>query len=304
MSAKNLLFLGAALVAAIVLWIAAELVSRESDRVEEGVLFGEIAPDAIDSAVFAGPDDTLRLVRTVSGAWEVNGFPAMPEAGAQLLDAVTGARRGRLIAQSSSSHERMGVDSAGAVRLRVFDGADAVADLFIGERGRGYRTIYVRAAGAEPVYAIEGALDDVVHRSLTGWRDKRIVTVDPGGIGRVAVARGDETYALERGADGWVADDGAPADSQRVAQLLEEFRSLEAQGAAFAAPAQADSADFARPDRAVTLLGGTGDTLAALVFDSTENGFWTRHRSGGTVYLLYGRKVNALTPARTAFGGR
>jgi hypothetical protein len=300
-SAKNLLLLSIALAVAVVLWVVVELAGGDIDRVEEGELFAEIGRGALDSALFAGPDDTVRLVRTQPDRWEVNGFDAVTDAGTQLGDALASARRGRLAARSSSSHARMGVDAATARRVRAFRGDEAVVDLFVGERGRGVRSVYVRPAGVDQVYAVEGELGSIAERTVTDWRDKTIVAVAPATVTDVTVEHAGDCYTLARTADGWTAGGGAVADSQRVAQLLEEFRSLTAQGAAFATAAQTDSADFRVPDRAVTLLGGEDDTLAALVFDSTDAGFWTRHRSGGTVYLLYRWKVNALTPADSVF---
>jgi hypothetical protein len=79
---------------------------------------------------------------------------------------------------------------------------------------------------------------------------------------------------------------------------------VEAQGSAFATPAEADSADFARPDARVTLFGAEGDTLAALVFDSTAAGYWVRHAQGGTVYRMYGWKVDEILPIDTTLRAR
>ncbi len=102
---------------------------------------------------------------------------------------------------------------------------------------------------------------------------------------------------MARDSTGWRFEDGAEADSAGVTRVLDAFTPLTAQGVAFASPAQADSADFTRPDRRLILLDAADDTLAALLFDSTSTGFWVRHAGGGTIYHLLRWKVDDIAPA-------
>jgi hypothetical protein len=47
-----------------------------------------------------------------------------------------------------------------------------------------------------------------------------------------------------------------------------------------------------------------GDTLAALVFDSTEAGYWVRYAAGGIVYRMYGWGVDDIVPAPSRLQGQ
>lgn len=77
--------------------------------------------------------------------------------------------------------------------------------------------------------------------------------------------------------------------------MLGQYSPLDASG--FATEQQVDSVDFEPPDRSVTMLGQSGDTLAAIVFDSTAAAFWARMSPEGTVYRLLQWKVNQMVPA-------
>jgi hypothetical protein len=226
----------------------------------------------------------------------VNGYAASPEAVDELFQAAANPLRGSLVARSASSHGRMGVDSVTGTRLRVISAGDTLVHLVVGNQGRQYGTAYVRQVGDEHVYQLRGRLGTLAQRTVTDWRDKRIVVLDPQQIERVTVERGGGRYTLARVDSVWGFADGTTADSAEVARLLREYGTVSAQASAFATPTQADSADFGRPDRRLTLLAAGSDTLAALVFDSTDAGYWVRHAAGGTVYRLHGWKVDDLTP--------
>jgi hypothetical protein len=304
MSLTQLKRIAIALVAAIFIWGLTVIVSRGGDVVEEAQLIPAIVSADVDRVEIAGTDDTVRLARTDSSAWTVNGFAAAPDAVTTLLTALGEVVTGELVAQNPSSHERMGVDEVGAKRLRVSHGDETVANVLLGRQGRAYRTIYARRDGENNVYLLRGELVPLIDRTLNDWRDKRIVAVEPDSIVRVAVERGSERYTLVRGDSMWTFADGSPTDSGAVAGMLGEFQALTAQGSGFATPVQADSADFRRPDRRVSLFGARGETLADLVFDSTDTGFWVRRSDRETVYQLFRWRVDDLTPVESVLRGQ
>jgi hypothetical protein len=295
MTPRQLLHVAIALAAALFLWGLVAIIGGGRDTIEERELLPMLVADAIDTIEIASGEQTVRLTRG-PGGWSVNGYAASPEAVDELFQAAANPMRGSLVARSASSHGRMGVDSAAGKRLRVISAGDTLAHLLVGNQGRQYGTAYARQAGDEHVYQIRGPLGTLVERTVTDWRDKRIVVLDPQQIERVTVERGRRRYTLARADSVWGFADGTPADSAEVARLLREYGAVSAQASAFATPAQADSADFRRPDRRLTLLAAGTDTLAALVFDSTDAGYWVRHAAGGTVYRLHGWKVDDLTP--------
>jgi hypothetical protein len=293
---RQLLHIGIALAAALFLWGLATIFGGGGDTIEEQELLPALSADGVDVVEIVGGEEAVRLARAADGEWSVNALPASPVALDELFQAASQPMRGSLVARSVASHERLGVDSAKGKRLLVLRGGDTLVDLVVGNQGRQFRTVYVRRGGEADVYQVLGGLGALVGRTVTDWRDKRIVVLTPEQIARVTVERGSDRYTLVRADDGWGFADGAAADSTAMEALLRQFSDISAQGSAFATPAQADSADFGRPDRSLTLLGEGGDTLAALVFDSTDAGYWVQRSAGGTVYRLYAWKVDDITP--------
>jgi hypothetical protein len=121
-------------------------------------------------------------------------------------------------------------------------------------------------------------------------------------IATVEVSRGARGYALRRSASRWTLVPGGAADSAAVASLLGGYRTVEAAG--FAAPVQADSAHFERPDRRVRLLRENGTPLLTLLFDSTATGFWVRPDTAKTVYKVESWTADRLAPADSTLRSR
>jgi len=297
MTSTQLKWIAVALAATVVLWLGAELLTGKSDTVEHGALIGELSQESVDTVTFAKPDSTVQLVRGSDGTWKVNGFKAEPASINHLFEAFDDARTGELVAQSASSHDRMGVGDTGATHVTVQQGADTLLQLLVGKSGRQYGSVFVRSVGRDSVYLVKSDSGTYAGRSVNQWRDKRIAVVDTSQVRTMSVERGSDRYTLTRDSTHWVLGDGSATDSSHVVRMLGGFVSLTATGDGFATPAQVDSADFDHPERAVTLLGGSGDTLTSLVFDSTSSGFWVRAHDGGTVYTLFRWKVDDVVPA-------
>jgi hypothetical protein len=269
MTAAQLRRVAIALVVAVFLWGIVEILARRGDTVEEVPLIPAIVGDEVDAVVIRSAQDTIRLERSGDGTWRVNGFATAPDAVTALLDALGEPTAGELVAQNPSSHERMGVGRSSATHVTVRRGDRVLGEVLMGAQGRSFRSAYMRRPGQDDVYLVEGELVPLVGRDVNEWRDKRIVVVEPDSMARVE-------------------------------RLVQAFRTVEAQGEAFATPAQADSADFTRPERQVRLVGTDGTELATLSFDSTEAGFWVRRDGRETIYLLNRWKVDDLTPTDSA----
>lgn len=298
MTLKHLLHIAIAFGALVFLWGLVEIIGRRGDIVDERPLLVPVLAEEVDTVEIASPRDTIRLLSDTSRGWTVNGYEASGTMVSELFDALRDSTAAELVAQSPSSHERMGVDEAAGTRFRVIRGEKVLLHLIAGERGRPFRSRYVRLQGSDEVYLLTGPLVPTFDRALGEWREKRIAAVEPSRIARIAIKEGRRGYTVERrDSSSWQFADGTPVDSTAMARLLEGYRSLMAQGSAFATPAQVDSANFTRPDRSVTLIDRGGDTLLGLVFDSTESGFWVRRAEGGTVFELFRWKGDEIAPA-------
>jgi hypothetical protein len=296
MTGKQLVRVAAALVIALFLWGAAEILTGRGDERSSTAVIGPVAADAVDRITIARSQDTIRLERSGT-AWRVNGFDADSATVANLLDTMSEAIQGEIVAESRGSHARMDVDSAAGRRITLASGETTVGDALVGKSGRAYGTVYLRRTGADAVYLARTELGSFVSRSLNDWRDKRILSIPADSIGRVSVERGNRRYAIRRDSTRWVFQDGAPTDSSAAARLVGQFNPLTTQGDLFATPAQLDSLDFSRPDARVVLVNSRGDTLAALLFDERDNRYWVRRSGIETVYQIFSWRMDEIAPS-------
>lgn len=295
MSSKQLLRAVIVLVVLVALWGAFAVVRRiGGDRLEELALPALTEAD-VDSVVMARDADTVTLAKLNGARWQVNGHAASPTAVDELFGAMTDTVRSELVAQSSTTHERMGVDSATGRHVRFFGGGRVLADLVFGAQGRQFGTVHVRRAGETEVYLLRGRLGDFVDRGVADWRERRIARVPADSATAIEVTRGGRRYTLTKVDTVWRFTAGGPADSAAVSRILQQLGEISASG--FPTEAQLDSVDFTRPERRLAVLGPGDRSLLTLLFDSTSYAFWVRHDSGGPVYRMDTWTVDRLTPA-------
>lgn len=294
MSAKHLKAIAVALAVLLLGWGATELFSRGSDTVTGALELPALAQGDVDTVTIEHGTDTIRLAKQSATAWMVNGFPASLQAVGDLFEALRDTAQPELVAQTRSSFERMGVDTAGGRVLRLARAGKTLAHLIVGRQGQEFNSGYVRKPDEDNVYLWRNRVTSLVNRGVDDWRDRKIAAVTPDSVVTVEIARGKSRYAVHRSGHAWTFTGGGPADSGAVARLLEKYRNVTAGG--FATPRQADSANASRPTRRATLRGTRGRALLALVFDSTAGGHWVRQASGGTVYRIDPWDVEQLTP--------
>ena len=253
-----------------------------------------------------GPDDTLVIALDAAapgGRWTVNGRPASQTAVEEVFQSLADtAYSTELIAESPASHERLGVDTLGGRHVVFLSGERALLDLWVGNPGRDFESAYVRREGEEATYLFRGRLASLLARRIDAWRDRHIGGVTADSVGMVTVQTPADRYNVQRFGDGWLMDGGVRADTGEVRRFLEELADLRAAG--FPTAAQEDSISFERPRRRLTVTGAGGDTLMALVFDSTQSGVWVRHDTGGVVWRLDPWRVNRIVPPESLLAGR
>lgn len=278
---------------ALVLWGGLALWRRSAADTVDGLVLPPLPPASVERITLIRAGDTVALARDGQN-WQVNGLPADGSVVAEFLaGSADVGRHSELVSRSAVSHQRLGLDSASALRVTVVTGEEKGVDLFVGSRGPNFEGFYVRRVGQSAAYLVEGAFVEATTRGRDEWRDRRILALAANDIRGVSVRRGAESFLLERDAAGWVVA-GRPADSSRAARYLAQFGDVRASG--FPAPGQLDGVRFQPPDREVKLLGSDGAVLAALTMAPAENGFWVR-TAAGTDYRIDVATANRIAPA-------
>ena len=293
MTPRQLRQIAIALVVVVFLWGLSEILTRGNDSLKGDFKLPAVTAADVDTVRLVRPTDSVVLAKLNDDKWSVNGFNASGDAVTALFDALAKSSVSELAAQSAASHGRMGVDSIKGKRFTFSRGGTVVDSLVVGERGPGFTGAYVRRPGQDDVYLVRGELANLADRLLDDWRDRQIVTLEPDSVQELRVERRRGGYTLKR-ADGAWRIGGAAADSAAVRRMLEQWRNLSAAG--FATKEQADSADFRRPDRAVTVRGHSGP-IAELALDSAAYWWWVKKPGSDVVYRLESWRLDQLMPA-------
>lgn len=296
---------GLVLLVLLIVWGLLAVLRRDTSEEIGRLVIPTIDPADLNQVTIQSATDTIYLARLPNNNWEANGLPATSSVVNELYNAVFDSAmmaESELAARSASSHARMGVTDMGRSRMLFMAGADTLADLRVGNPTEGGKGAFVRLGDAVEVYRVKGDLARLGSQGVDGWREKKIVGVAEENVGSVEVSWPGRRYTLARAeAGGWVID-GAPTDTLATSAFFRGFLDLQAAG--FPTAPEAETIDFTRPDGRIVLRGMGGDTLAALVFDSTESAIWTRHASGGPVYRLELWHGARLAPGRDVLGSR
>jgi hypothetical protein len=296
MSANTLKAIAIALLLLISVWLLARLVSRPSDVVSSRFTLPSVKAQEVDSVILRHDTNTVRLVRSGT-TWTVNGFRAGTEPIGQFFLAFRDTGTPELAAVSTSSFQRMGVDSSHGHWLELWSAGKPPLRLILGTQGDHPSTGYIRKVGSDSVILWRGTLIDQARRAVPEWRDKRIASVAPESVLTVSVTA-RRPYVLRRSGPSWKFANGAAADSGKVAQFLATYRQFNASG--FGTAAQADSGRKPAARRTLTLTGVSGAKLLELTFDSSSTGIWARRTGEDNVYRVDAWRLNSFVPPDSA----
>jgi hypothetical protein len=293
MSTEQLKRLAISLGILLLLWASLSFLRRSGGDRVDGFRPTRFDRTAVTAIVIAKPPASVTLARNGT-EWTVNGMPAAPEQVDQLLaDLVDSTATGEVVAENRSSHARLGIDSASAKRVTVRAGDAVLLTYLVGNRGSSYESVYLRREHEDRVYQVKSRLAEAAERPVDDWRDKRILTLASDRISGVDVTRGRSSYSVDRAASGWTLGTVA-ADSGAVSRWITQLASLSASG--FPTPAQADSADFSKPDRSLRIRGRTGQVLGSLAFDSISGGFLVRRDGQATIFRIETYTADQIFP--------
>ncbi len=287
MSDRLLKILFGVLAVVVLAWIVVRFVAGgggDDDAASLGLASG--AELEIDSVIIVSADGTVRLV--AGDGWTVNGHETVAEAGESLRRGLEEARVGRLVSRNPGNHDRLGVTEEKGRQVTVYSGGEARLSLIVGDQAQVFEQAYVRRAGEDRVYTLEGALVNLVNRRVDDWRDRNVLAAGRDEIQRIEFSYPDQSFTLVRDTSGWhLEPSGVKAEDGPVSSLLGQLAGLRAIG--FAVEAVVDTLSWNSPDAEVRVVGPGGLELGELVFlerDEEGVGYYVRRAGAPVVYTL------------------
>jgi len=139
-----------------------------------------------------------------------------------------------LAGNDKSSWNDLQVSDSAGTRIKIITSDGKSNEVIVGKFGynpaaRSGMT-YVRHAGEEQTYAINGMLSFNVNQGFNSWRNKKLLSGNKDNwTGLTFVYPGDSSFALNKQNNQWIIN-GQPADSAKTTQYLNELASSQSAG--------------------------------------------------------------------------
>ncbi len=134
-----------------------------------------------------------------------------------------------VVATKQDSWEKYEVTDSLGTRVKLFKGAELMANLVIGKFSYsqpGKITSYVRLSSEKEVYGVDGMLGSLFNRNLTAFRDRTIIKSDKTDWTRLTFEYpADSSFVLEKIGTDWMIGN-VKADSASVAQYFNKISNL------------------------------------------------------------------------------
>ena len=169
-----------------------------------GPLLADFAVDAVDELRLQdGEDQEILLARNDIGLWvlpEYDDFPARQDEVTGLLNSLASLQANRLIAQNSSSHNRLRVGGDAFERSVEINGDDT---LYLGTSA-GANATHTRVEGDDRVYLTSGLSAFDLNLNLTQWINAQYFSVPSENVVALTLENGNGTFEFDRVDDEWV----------------------------------------------------------------------------------------------------
>ena len=184
-------------------------------------------PAAASAIHLTGPAGDLGLVRTGDG-WRLTA-PTDAPADPVEVDAVLAALAGGIrpdLRIGDTDHETYGLSGGEELRVEVDGAAGRLSAFYVGRDAGGGAT-WIRLPDKGDVYRARIGGRERFARPAGGWRDRRVIDIDPATIVGWSVRAGELAWGATRSPDGWTGDP-FPVDGPTVDRLVAELAKLRA----------------------------------------------------------------------------
>jgi uncharacterized protein DUF4340 len=291
------------ILAAVFLVLALALVVQRIQR-RQIVVAGpaetlKVDPDRVTKLRIERHGEKPVVLERVAGSWKITSpveYRANEQAVTTVLEALKSLELEDVISTNPQNQGTYQVDSMGT-RVQAQEGDKTVLEIVVGKNTPDFAYTYVRPASKQEVYRAVGVLTYNFNKRPDDWRDRAILSVNPGNVDKVileypkeksqvVVARVDSTWT--------VAADGKPpekADSTAASQLVNSAAKL--MTASFATPEEAAAADFTQPTFRLQVDSDGGPQTVDFV-EAAENKVYARKTGDNTTYQLYKPSMTLL----------
>jgi hypothetical protein len=276
--------------------------------------FEKVDIERITQIEVSGKGTGVTLSRQ-GGIWMVTEpveYPANETLVEDMLTQVDELAVTNLVSTSPANHDLYEVGPDTGVLVRLLGGRDGqrrLAEFYIGKMTSDFGHTYIRRFAEDEVFMASGLLQGYFNKTVSGWRDKTILSLEIENIEQVELSSSENSWLVARRgvypetADApWVIrTDGefVPADSTAVITILHRLINLSASD--FPSPAQPLDFNWDDPDYRI-MLGLTGDIPVGInvwLKEGENSRVWVKKDGDETVFIMYKSTFDVIAKQST-----
>jgi hypothetical protein len=294
MKTKQLLYMLVALVVVIAIIVASKHVANKKQTQDKTSMYPKMNVEEIFSCTIISKDSTVKLVKK-EGTWVVpsyNNYRADTSVNG-MIKSILQLNKKDLVSTKPGNFAKFGLDSASdGIRAILGDkSGKSLVDIWFGQRGADYQSEYVRLAGSNEVYAVEGSSSNYWRYKSKNldWKDKRIWILSKDLVQKVTVSSDSLNFTLEKNQKGdWeiTAPQKSAGDKTRVDAYVTELCNF--QTSEWATPADSVNLKKAFTKPALTLQVNeiSGKEHKLILGSKKEGSNYLKVEGDSNIYLI------------------
>lgn len=180
---------------------------------------------SIDKLEIKKPDSpAIALVKNNSGNWQITEpqpFGADQSTINGALSSLSALNSERVVEDKASDLQKFGL-APPAIEVDVSEKNNQTQKVLFGDNTPAGGAVYAMLAGDPRLFTVYSYSKNSVDKTLSDWRDKRLLTASPDKISRIELVRKNQTIEFGRNKDEWQILQPKPlrADNSQVSQLI------------------------------------------------------------------------------------
>jgi hypothetical protein len=208
--------------------------TRKSGRTFRSQLVSVEAGDVTTIEVFPKAAEGERIVLTLEDSiWMAeskgNKYLADPSLANSMIGELNALKPDRVAASGKDRWKQYQVTDSLATRVRLLKGNNLLEEMYIGKftySQDGRMATYLRLAGDNRVYGVDGMIGMTFNRNLNAFRNRKVIQSSSSDWAKLTFTySADSSFVLQKVNDKWM-DGSEPADSASVARYFAEIASL------------------------------------------------------------------------------
>ncbi len=177
--------------------------------------FSVFTKDNTGKIMIAKQGEEKKVLERKDGVWMIDTFEAAPKTVDTFFDSVKSLKVGILVSKNKNNFSGFDVGEDGYEVIFFANGKETA--FVIGSRGSSLGSFYARKKDSANVYLVDGKLLDTLSQAVSFWRDKVLLKVSSGEIGKIEIVSKTSPLTIVKTKDGaW------QAESSSKKALLEE----------------------------------------------------------------------------------